>query len=105
MRKLLSSMKLKGLSIERYIWERFCAQMITALIINIFSSNGIVHHYRIKHKQDFTSAERRESTRICNDLHQQETRKCMETIFEYRRRKVRMVKNVNLGINIHVCQV
>jgi hypothetical protein len=25
------SMKLKGLSIERYIWERFYAQMITAL--------------------------------------------------------------------------
>ena len=25
----------------------------------------------------------------------------METIFEYRRRKVRMVKNVNFGINIH----
>jgi hypothetical protein len=73
---------------------------------DFFLENGIVHHYRIKHKQDFTSAERRESTRICNELHQEETKKSMETIFEYRRRKVRMVKNVNPAIlikQIHVC--
>ncbi len=87
MRKLLFSMKLKGLSIERYIWERFCAQMITALIINIFPRKRYCSSLSNKAqteaqttKQDFTSAERRESTRICNDLHQQETRKCMETI-------------------------
>ena len=53
-----------------------------------FLENGIIHHFRVRHKQEFTSAERKESIIKSNNLHEMETRECMEVIFESRREKV-----------------
>jgi hypothetical protein len=52
---------------------------------DFFLENGICHHLRIRHKQEFTSEARDESIRICKMLHEQETRECMDKIFDYRR--------------------
>ena len=56
-----------------------------------FHENGIVHHFRVRHKQDLTNTERDESIIISNRLHEMETRECLEAIFEYRRKKVSIV--------------
>ena len=53
-----------------------------------FEENGINHHFRIKHKREFTISERNEAQKISKKLHEEETMKCMEKIFEYRRTKV-----------------
>jgi hypothetical protein len=53
-----------------------------------FYDNGIAHHFRVKHKEDFSMSDRKESVRISRQLHAQETRECIEQIFEYRRNKV-----------------
>ena len=47
--------------------------------------NGIAHHYRICHKQDFSVCQRSESLRLRMELHEQETKDCLDRIFEYRR--------------------
>ena len=60
-----------------------------------FLDNGIIHHFRERHKQEFTSAERKESIVKSNHLHEMETRECMEVIFENRRKKV--------NITIFIC--
>ena len=54
-----------------------------------FEENGIDHHFRVKHKREFTSSDRNESTRIARELHEKETRECMEKIFQYRKTIVR----------------
>lgn len=49
-----------------------------------FFENGIAHHCRILHKQEFTAAQRSESLGLRMELHEHETKDCLESIFEYR---------------------
>ena len=55
---------------------------------DFFFKNGIAHHYRIRHKQEFTVCQRSESLRLRMELHEQETKDCLERIFEYCRTDV-----------------
>ena len=52
-----------------------------------FHNNGIAHHFRVSHKQEWTPL-RSESMNVARKLHEQETRECIEKVFEYRRTKV-----------------
>jgi hypothetical protein len=54
-----------------------------------FHNNGIAHHFRVSHKQEWTPL-RSESMNVARKLHEQETRECIEKVFEYRRTKVRV---------------
>ena len=53
-----------------------------------FQENGIQHHFRMKHKREFTVSDRNNGINISKELHEEETVKCMEKIFEYRKTKV-----------------
>jgi hypothetical protein len=56
-----------------------------------FHNNGIAHHFRVSHKQEWTQALRSESMNVARKLHEQETRECIEKVFEYRRTEVQYV--------------
>ena len=55
-----------------------------------FHNNGIAHHFRVSHKQEWTPL-RSESMNVARKLHEQETRECIEKVFEYRRTEVQYV--------------
>jgi pyruvate/2-oxoglutarate dehydrogenase complex dihydrolipoamide dehydrogenase (E3) component len=57
----------------------------------LFHNNGIAHHFRVSHKQEWTQALRSESMNVARKLHEQETRECIEKVFEYRRTEVQYV--------------
>ena len=52
--------------------------------LKFFDTNGIHHHFRVTHKCDFTDELRRESSRICRTLLEQETKTCLEQLFALR---------------------
>ena len=52
--------------------------------LKFFDTNGIHHHFRIRHKWDFTDELRRESSRICRTLLEEETKACLEQLFTLR---------------------
>ncbi|XP_028418503.1 uncharacterized protein LOC114543889 [Dendronephthya gigantea] len=56
-----------------------------------FDENGICHHFRVKHKQEFTTTDRVESLRLSRLYYEQETSDCINQIFD--RRKVIKDKN------------
>ena len=51
---------------------------------DFFDENGISHHFRIKHKRQFTTSDRVESLRLSRLFHEQETRDCIKQIFDQR---------------------
>ena len=52
---------------------------------DFYDENGICHHFRIKHKQKYTTCDGVESLRIRNLHHEQETRDCISQIFYCRK--------------------
>ena len=52
--------------------------------LQFFDPNGIHHHFRIRHKCDFTDDLRLESSRLCRTLLEEETKKCLEKLFTLR---------------------
>ena len=70
--------------------EKSYAQKVIALKrVSFFQENGIAQHFRIKHKQTFSIQDKKDSQRLSMRMHEQETRECVEKIFEYRSTKVR----------------
>ena len=53
-----------------------------------FHESGVVHHLRVKHKKEFSMSDRNKSICVSRQIHERETRACIEKIFEYRKAKV-----------------
>ena len=52
---------------------------------DFFEESGICHHFRIKHKEQFTTSARNESLRLSKLYHEQETIECIKQIFDQRK--------------------
>ena len=53
-----------------------------------YFEQGIAHHYKVCHKQEWKPSLMNESTKIAKKLHEEETRDCVEKLFECRRTNV-----------------
>ncbi|KAL9977150.1 hypothetical protein ACROYT_G014524 [Oculina patagonica] len=51
---------------------------------DFFEENGIGHHYRVTHKQAFSSSDFKKAIDLRRELHFQETHQCLMELFEYR---------------------
>ena len=58
--------------------------------LQFFDPNGIHHHFRIRHKCDFTDDLRRDSSRICRTFLEEETKTYLEKLFILRETMVRI---------------
>ena len=56
-----------------------------------YFDQGIAHHYRVCHKQEWKLSLKNESMKIAEQLHEEETRYCVNEIFEARRRNVSII--------------
>ena len=53
-----------------------------------YFDQGIAHHYRVCHKQEWKPYFMNKSVKIAKKLHEEETRYCVDKIFENRRTNV-----------------
>ena len=56
-----------------------------------FEETGVDHHYRVRHKREYSLALKNESARIVKEMHEKETLECLEKIFDYRKKRYRVV--------------
>ena len=53
-----------------------------------FWASGIDHHFRIRRKEAFSVEDKKQSQILSRQMHEDETRECIQRIFEYRSSKV-----------------
>ena len=88
--------------IERPVHEAVCLGKILCPIDEciaqraFFHESGVVHHFRVKHKKEFSMSDKNESIRVSRQIHERETRACIEKIFEYRKAKVCKLFDANI---------
>ena len=63
--------------------------------LHFFDEHGIGHHFRAIHKCDFTKENHQESSRICQRLLEDETKRCFDLLFKQREQNKARIKFVN----------
>ena len=77
------------MSTKQFAWEEFYAQWMNVSPKGLFfHDSGVIHHFRVKHKKEFSISDKNESICVSRQIHEKETRACIEKIFEYRKAKV-----------------
>ena len=75
--------------IERPVHEAICLGKILCLIDECiaqrayFHESAVLHHFRVKHKKEFSMSDRNKSICVSRQIHERETRACIEKIFEF----------------------